>query len=165
MSPRAACRLESLGFIHVHDYAAGKTDWAGSGLPKERAFAGISRPRKLAKQVPTCRLDERVAVIRERVSTADLCIVTTEGRIVLGRLREKDREQDGEVSAEAVMQPGPTTVRVDEFLPDLVERMRKANVESILATKPSGELVGVLHRADGEAVLAQAHDHHHHEHQ
>jgi len=32
MSPRAASRLESLGFRDVYDYAAGKADWFAAGL-------------------------------------------------------------------------------------------------------------------------------------
>ena len=32
MSPRAAWRLESLGFSHVYDYVAGKIDWLAAGL-------------------------------------------------------------------------------------------------------------------------------------
>lgn len=34
-SPRAAKRLEELGFSDVLDYAAGKEDWRGAGLPTE----------------------------------------------------------------------------------------------------------------------------------
>jgi hypothetical protein len=33
MSPRAAWRLESIGFQHVYDYVAGKADWGGAGRP------------------------------------------------------------------------------------------------------------------------------------
>ena len=36
MSPRAAWRLESLGFARVYDYVAGKADWMAAGLPTER---------------------------------------------------------------------------------------------------------------------------------
>jgi hypothetical protein len=28
MSPRAACRLDTLGFEHVYDYLTGKFDWS-----------------------------------------------------------------------------------------------------------------------------------------
>src|SRR5689334_6170303 len=35
LSPRAAARLESLGFADVYDYAAGKADWIAMGLPTE----------------------------------------------------------------------------------------------------------------------------------
>src|SRR5438309_12115020 len=33
MSPRAAWRLESVGFSEVSDYVAGKNDWMSAGLP------------------------------------------------------------------------------------------------------------------------------------
>ncbi|MEQ9037874.1 MAG: rhodanese-like domain-containing protein [Silicimonas sp.] len=34
-SPRAARRMEKLGFTKVFDYEAGKQDWRGAGLPVE----------------------------------------------------------------------------------------------------------------------------------
>ncbi|MEQ9257628.1 MAG: rhodanese-like domain-containing protein [Roseovarius sp.] len=34
-SPRAAERMEQLGFSHVSDYEAGKKDWRKAGLPEE----------------------------------------------------------------------------------------------------------------------------------
>jgi CheY-like chemotaxis protein len=40
MSPRAACRLETLGFDQVYDDSAGKTDWLAHGLAVEGADAG-----------------------------------------------------------------------------------------------------------------------------
>ena len=35
MSPRAAWRLESIGFTRAYDYVAGKADWGSFGLPLE----------------------------------------------------------------------------------------------------------------------------------
>jgi CBS domain-containing protein len=35
VSPRAASRLDALGFPEVYDYAAGKADWGSYGLPIE----------------------------------------------------------------------------------------------------------------------------------
>ena len=35
MTPRAAARLETLGFQKVYDYQGGKLDWLGAGLPRE----------------------------------------------------------------------------------------------------------------------------------
>jgi hypothetical protein len=32
MSPRAACRLATLGFTQVHDYVGGKVDWLARNL-------------------------------------------------------------------------------------------------------------------------------------
>jgi hypothetical protein len=41
MSPRAAWRLEALGFTHVYDYAPSKSDWFANGLPREGKAAAI----------------------------------------------------------------------------------------------------------------------------
>ncbi len=35
MSPRAACRLEALGFEQVYDYVLGIADWNAAGIPIE----------------------------------------------------------------------------------------------------------------------------------
>jgi rhodanese-related sulfurtransferase len=35
MSPRAACRLEALGFTRVDDYVDEIADWQAAGLPTE----------------------------------------------------------------------------------------------------------------------------------
>lgn len=160
MSPRAACRLESLGFSAVYDYAPGKTDWTGSGLPTEGTHADIPRPGALARRVPTCGLNDTVATARDNAGDSGVCIVTSDDGVVLGRLRRKAFEQDAQSTVEDVMEAGPTSVRFDEFLPDLVERMQKAGVGSILVTKPSGHLVGVMQRNDAEEVLAKLHAHH-----
>lgn len=34
-SPKAAERMERLGYLKVYDYAAGKMDWKDAGLPTE----------------------------------------------------------------------------------------------------------------------------------
>lgn len=41
MSPRAACRLQHLGWT-AYDYAAGKADWLAFGLAHEGAAQLIS---------------------------------------------------------------------------------------------------------------------------
>ncbi len=48
MSPRAAWRLESLGFTKVFDYVAGKADWSASGLPMEGKLANYCRAGSVA---------------------------------------------------------------------------------------------------------------------
>ena len=71
MSPRAAWRLESLGFREVYDYAAGEADWFAGGLPREGRDAAIPRAGDVARRdVPTCGLDDRVGEVRERVRSA-----------------------------------------------------------------------------------------------
>ena len=50
MSPRAACRLEAIGFGEVYDYTAGMADWKAAGLDVEGSkdtglrIAGATRP-------------------------------------------------------------------------------------------------------------------------
>src|SRR5215470_11001301 len=68
MSPRAAWRLESLGFGDVYDYVAGKLDWMAAGLPTEGTNAQRPRAADLArKDAPTCGLKERLGDVRDRV--------------------------------------------------------------------------------------------------
>jgi hypothetical protein len=55
MSPRAACRLEALGFSEVYDYVPGKVDWLARGLPREGEKAGETRAFELVvDDVVTC---------------------------------------------------------------------------------------------------------------
>ena len=41
MSPRAAWRLEGLGFEKVFDYVPGEADWFASGLPRDGKLVGL----------------------------------------------------------------------------------------------------------------------------
>ena len=98
MSARAAWRLESLGFGQVYDYAAGKSDWMAAGLPTEGTAVGRSTAATVARrEVPTCRLEESLRDVRERVRAAgwDACVVINEKRIVLGLLRADQLGRNG----------------------------------------------------------------------
>jgi len=52
------------------------------------------------------------------------------------------------------MEIGPTTVRPNEALEPLVDRMRKRNVRSMVVTDLRGKLLGLLNRDDAERALA-----------
>lgn len=89
MSPRAAWRLESLGFGEVYDYSVGKLDWMAAGMPTEGTNANRPRAGSLArKDVPTCSLDERSGAVRDRVQQS--VVVVNEKRVVFGLLRAKE---------------------------------------------------------------------------
>ena len=153
MSPRAAWRLESLGFGEVYDYVAGKVDWLAFGLPREGDEAATPRAGDIARRdVPTCTLSDPIGAVRQRVEAAgwEQCLVVNDERVVLGRLRGKALSADPDALAEAVMEAGPTTVRPDERLADLATRLRERDVASIVVTTPDGRLVGVLFREDVE---------------
>ncbi len=158
MSPRAAWRLESLGFTKVFHYVAGKADWSASGLPLEGRLASLPTAGGVARRgVLTCRLTDRVGEVRERMATVgdSACVVLNDEGIVMGRLRQKDLNADAEATAESVMESGPTTVRPDLPLADIVERMQRRGVGSVLVTTPDGRLSGILYRRHAEARLTE----------
>ncbi len=159
MSPRAAWRLESLGFTQVFDYVAGKADWLASGLPLEGKLADYPRAGTVARtDVPTCRLTDRLGDVRDRTLDADqnVCVVVNDDRIVLGRPRGDALHGDPGATVESVMESGPTTTRPDDPLEAITERLQNARVASILVTTSDGRLVGIRYRKDAEQRLKQA---------
>jgi hypothetical protein len=97
MSPRAACRLETLGFSEVYDYMPGKVDWLARGLPREGEKAGERRAIDLVvDDVVTCLPNEPVGAVRERVAASrhGFAFVVSPGRCLLGRLRRAALEGD-----------------------------------------------------------------------
>jgi hypothetical protein len=120
MSARAAWRLESLGFPNVYRYEGGKADWMANGLPFEGHQSRVPRVADvLRRDVPTCGPDERVAVARERATGWDECVVVNEAGVVLGSLRRKALDGDADATAADVMDPGPSTYRLDVGVEEL----------------------------------------------
>lgn len=159
MSPRAACRLESLGFTEVYDYSAGKADWLAAGLPREGALGGKPTVGDLAHGgVPTCALADRVGTVAELVekSTFDLCYVVSEDRCLLGELpQDVLRGADRGTAAGEVMRPGPSTFRPNVSLEEMAEYMRDHELSRAPITTSDGKLLGVLLRADVERRLSE----------
>jgi len=156
MSPRAAARLASIGFTRVYDYVAGKADWGAAGLPLEGSSGSETRAGAHARRdVPTCRLDEPLAQIRERVEQADwdTCFVVDQEGVVLGRLGRSALQRDDDLTVEQAMTPGPSTIRPSARLNDVVARMRKQNLSNLPVTTSNGQLVGLLAREDAERAI------------
>jgi CBS domain-containing protein len=154
MSPRAACRLDTLGFLDVYDYVPGKADWRAHGLPVEGEHADVPTAGGLARDdVVTGRLADPVGPIRGRVelSPYGFALVTTEGGILLGRLRgSMMRDAPAEATAETVMEPGPSTVRADTLASDLAQRLAERDLRTAIVSTPEGRLIGVVRRTDLE---------------
>ncbi len=151
MSPRAACRLETLGFEQVYDYVTGKADWLARGLPTEGKRAGERRVGEVARQdVATCHRFERVGDVRPRVESSPygFALVVAGGDVLLGRLRRAALEGDPEVTAGAAMEPGPSTVRIDMARDKLAERLHKRGYKTAAVTTPEGVLVGIARREE-----------------
>ena len=111
MSPRAAWRLESLGFDEVYDYTVGKLDWLAAGLPTEGTDANKPRAGTLArKDVTTCALDERLGDVRDRAHGQgwDAAVVLNAERVVFGLLRAKELAGDADRLISDAMRRVPT---------------------------------------------------------
>jgi CBS domain-containing protein len=158
MSPRAAWRLESLGFARVFDYVAGKSDWSARGLPIEGEFAQVPKAIDAAEEVPTCRPEESLEVVRARLEQAGErgCIVVNSENVVLGRLRSRTFQSDGQRRVQDAMEEGPSTFRPDVPLSELLDRMRPQKIQAVIVTDPDGRLMGVLERLRAEEFLARS---------
>jgi CBS domain-containing protein len=156
MSPRAASRLESIGFEQVYDYVAGKADWGSAGLPLEGAEGSETRAgAHVRTDVPTCRPHDQLREICQRLDESgwDTCFVVDERRVVLGRLGRRAIRAREDVSAEEAMTPGPSTIRPSARLRDALERMRTQSLTNLPVTTSDGRLSGLLTRRDAEEAL------------
>jgi len=156
MSPRAAWRLETLGFAEVYDYIDGKVDWMAAGLPTEGTNAQKPRAGDIArKDVPTCGLTEKLGEVATRVRALgwDAVVVVNEQRVVLGLLRTKELAADQEQSIEKAMRPGPSTFRPYVSLHDMLHFMIDHKLESSPITTSDGRLVGLLMQKDVAAEM------------
>jgi predicted transcriptional regulator len=145
----------SLGFTQVYDYVTGKLDWLASGLPTEGTNAQRPRAGDVARRdVPTCRLDERVGDVRERVRAAgwDASVAVNQDRVVFGLLRSIELDAAGETSIEAAMRPGPSTFRPFVSIEYMAKYMIEHELDSSPVTTSDGRLIGLLMRQDAERV-------------
>jgi rhodanese-related sulfurtransferase/CBS domain-containing protein len=150
MSPRAAARLDSLGFERVYDYAPSKVDYLARGLPRDGEKAGERRAADLLRDdVVRCRLGDRVDRVRAEVDASHygFGLVLDEDDVILGRLRRSALAGDGGATAEEVMEPGPSTIRADSSVDELRERLEGGGIKFAVVTTPDGVLMGIVCRA------------------
>ncbi|MGH2717717.1 MAG: CBS domain-containing protein [Actinomycetota bacterium] len=158
MSPRAAWRLEGLGFTQVYDYVDGISDWLAAGMPSEGTSVGPrgSRAGDVARRdTPTCALDERLGAVAERAKEAgfDACVVINEERVVLGLLRAAELAKDPSLRIEQAMRPGPSTYRPNVPIAELVKVMADTDRPCFPITTLDGRLVGLLRLEDALQAL------------
>ena len=151
MSPRAACRLDTLGFEHVYDYMPGKVDWLARGLPREGEKADEPRAIDYARRdAVTSQLHDPIGPVREAVDASPygFAFVLTDTGVLLGRLRSTALQADRDATAEALMEPGPSTVRADTAPHRLRERLERGKLSTAVITDPDGRLLGTVRRDD-----------------
>lgn len=152
LSPRAAARLDTLGFARVHDYAAGKADWLAHGLPAEGVHADRATAGTLARRdAAICALDTSAAEARRAIagSPYGLGLVLGADGVLLGRIRQSSLQSLADDDPiESVMEPGPSTLRPHLTLDELGRRLKSSGVGSFVVTRPDGTLVGVARQDD-----------------
>lgn len=159
MSPRAACRLEGLGFTDVYDYAEGKAAWLAEGLPSEGTRpAGDRVGGHLGPEPVTCAPGETLGGARALMAAADddeCFVLTPMGRVVLGRIRLRDIAcAADDVPATDAMFDGPSTYRPNVPMAELAEIMRTKDLARLPITTASGVLLGIVRRDDLPADAA-----------
>lgn len=156
MSPRAACRLEALGY-RVYDYVDGIADWKAAGLPTQGTAGPGQRVIDATRSdVPTCQSEDTIGQIRSGVvdSGWDVCVVLDCDRMAIGRIRGGGFDTADDRQVAEVMELGPSTVRPDQLLQPLMERMHRRNAPNVIVTTPQGRLIGILVRDEADRLLA-----------
>jgi CBS domain-containing protein len=151
VSARAAWRLETLGFSRVYHYQPGKDDWLAAHLPLEGRSGHVPRAVDVARaDVPTCGLHDRVGEVARRVREEGwpLAAVLNDKRVVLGRLRPRDLEQQPDAVAESIMVDGPRTVRGSRPVAEMAAWLDERDIPGVLVTSAEGVLVGYVRRED-----------------
>jgi Mg/Co/Ni transporter MgtE len=152
LSPRAACRLATLGFTCVFDYTPGKVDWFARGLPGEGKRADEPTAGSLARHdVATSPLDAATGDVRRAITDSPYgyALVLSPGDVVLGRVRKSALEtlSDGD-RIDTVLEPRPQTIRPHLTEAKLRERFEAYGVRTLVVTRPDGTLIGVVRRDD-----------------
>jgi CBS-domain-containing membrane protein len=153
MSPRAACRLAAFGY-EVFDYAAGKVDWMAHGLPMDGTAARSPTALTFTRDdVVTCALDDAAEQVQRAIddSPYGFALALSDARCVLGRVRRSRLAgaKSGDL-VEAVLEPGPSTIRPHISVDELRKRLARGKAQTLIVTDPEGLLLGVVRRADVE---------------
>jgi Mg/Co/Ni transporter MgtE len=136
----------------------GELDWLAAGLPTEGRNADVPRAGDVARRdVPTCRLEEPIGQVRERVRAAgwDACVVVNDQRVVLGLLRAGELQRGQDEPIEQMMRPGPSTFRPHVLIEELAHFMIHHDLPSSPVTTSDGRLVGLLRREDAARVALE----------
>lgn len=112
--------------------------------------------------MPTCRLDEPIGEVAERVAAAgwNACVVVSEERVVLGLLRADELAERGDRPVEQAMRPGPSTFRPHVPIGEMAHYMADHDLPSAPVTTSDGRLVGLLRVEDAARVAHEEHSHH-----
>jgi Mg/Co/Ni transporter MgtE len=126
-------------------------------MPSEGTNAEYPRAGDVARSdVPTCRMDERLGDVGERVGSAgwDACVVVNDESVVMGLLRSKELDGDPELPIERAMRPGPSTFRPHVPIQEMADFMTRHDLVNAPITTSDGRLVGLLVREDAQKAAS-----------
>jgi rhodanese-related sulfurtransferase len=149
LSPRAAHRLERLGYGDVHDYGVGKMDWLSADLPYEGEAVLVAANTR--RDPVAADLEDPLEELSERIvaDPAGLAVVVDRDEVVQGVIGSPElKGADLTGTAESAMRAGVTTVRPSEQLDALIRRMDRADVDHVVVTRADGTLVGLFGLGD-----------------
>lgn len=148
MSPRAACRLEQLGFREIYDYSDGLAAWLAEGYESEglRTAERVG-PRVLA-DVPRFAPQATVSDMVAGIGPWELAVVVECDGVVSGVARPEAGALPAGLVLERVMHTAPPTVRPSMAVSELARSMDDAGQHHALVTTPSGILLGLVRRQD-----------------
>jgi CBS domain containing-hemolysin-like protein len=99
----------------------------------------------------TCRIDERVSDLTERLQDERLAVVvrtTDAGDVVIGVVRDDVLALPGDTEVAQVIQPAPPSVRPSITSAELAKSMDKSGESWVLVTNLDGTFIGVVWRED-----------------
>jgi CBS-domain-containing membrane protein len=99
--------------------------------------------------VVTCRLEDPVGPLREPIEASPygFALVASDDGVLLGRVPKSALDDaPPDATAEAVMSPGPSTVRPDLAVAELRKRLDDKELKTAIVSTPEGRLIGVVQR-------------------
>jgi rhodanese-related sulfurtransferase len=149
LSPRAAHRLEVLGFTEVYDYVAGKAAWLAEGLPGEGLLRDEDRAGAATRRnVPRVGLQATLADVAAVIDGWELVVVVDDQDVVAGVVRTEATGGPDDLGVAKVMEAAPPTVRPSISRAELARSMDDHGERHVLVTTLSGMLVGLVRRED-----------------
>jgi rhodanese-related sulfurtransferase len=142
LSARASARLEELGFENVHDLIGGRAAWTALGLPTEGETGDEGRVGQFVEEAPAVLIDDTVA---EALAVGEhrfpVPVVNTDG-VLLGAVSASAMERPAPTPVRDVMTPAPRTIRPEGRVDEVVDQLRRDQLDHILVTAVSGVLLG-----------------------
>jgi rhodanese-related sulfurtransferase len=142
LSSRAGARLESLGFIAVHDLVGGRAAWTALGYPTEGSVGDRRRVAGFVEAADAVPIDGTVGDVVALGPQAHPVPVIDEARVVLGAVAPVATGLPPTTPVVDVMTPAPGTIRPELRIDDVVKQLANDGLDHVLVTAVDGTLVG-----------------------